>query len=233
MSFEWVTQIVPAAEMTEGPYYGRASPFRSDIRENVKGTDFELVIKVVDATSGLPLAGYIVDLWHCDARGNYSGYEFDPDAQPESVEYQMPTNKDTFLRGSQVTNSKGMVRFLTIFPGWYATRTTHMHLKVFQASTCILTSQLYVPEVFANSIYSEDNSYFRTVERDTFNQNDIVLARTAQSIDGCWVELRREDGKIHGESLLAVDPDARSVRRDVPPGFRPPLGGVPHEKKVR
>lgn len=233
MSFEWVTEIVPAAEMTEGPYYGRGGPLRSDIRENVEGKTLELLIKVVDTASGNPLPGYLVDLWHCDAKGNYSGYEFDPDAQPENVQYQMPTNDATFLRGAQITDADGLVKFLTIFPGWYATRTPHMHLKVFRDTACILTTQLYAPERFLASIFNADDAYRREVERDTFNQTDIVLAKASQPIDGCWMELRESEGRLYGESLLAVDPEARSVRREIPAGFRPPLGGIPHEKKVR
>lgn len=230
--FDWATSIVPAAEMTEGPYYGRGGPERSDIRGDRSGRDLVLAIKVVDAATGAPLPAAKVDLWHCDAQGRYSGYDFDPDAQPENVDYQMPDHDEDYLRGAQTTNAEGVVEFLTIFPGWYATRTTHMHLKVFLGGHCILTSQLYVAEQQLDRIYGAQE-YKRKVERDTHNKTDTVLAKTQSSIEGCWVELFEEGGRLKGESVLAVDPSARSVRKEVPKGFRPPVGGMAHDKPVR
>ena len=35
-----------------------------------------------------------------------------------------------FLRGHQKTNSKGVARFATIYPGWYQGRAPHIHMKV-------------------------------------------------------------------------------------------------------
>lgn len=233
MAFEWVKNLVPAVEMTEGPYYGRGGPDRSDIRDGLPGVDFLLAIKVVDAASSEPVQGLKVDIWHCNAQGYYSGYEFDPDLQPLSVQYQMPTNTETYLRGSQITDAGGIATFLTIFPGWYATRTPHIHVKVFKEDACILTTQLYLPEESLNRLYANHAAYFRSIERDTRNNTDIVLARTSGSIDGCWVELCGTANGFQGESLLAVDLQARSVRREIPPEFRPPLGGIPHNKRVR
>lgn len=232
MPFEWVTDIVPAAEMTEGPYYGGRCPERSDIREGRTGVDFELLIKVVGARDARPLPGIAVDLWHCDAQGNYSGYQFDPDAQPLNVDYQAPTTADTHLRGSQVTDDEGIVRFLTIFPGWYAARTPHIHVKLFDGERCILTTQLYIPERDLSEVYAADENYARRVERDTFNASDIVIGK-AGSVDGCWIEVFKARHGLRGESLLAVDLDAVSTRKPVPPGFRPPLGGVAHGKATR
>ena len=233
MPFEWVQDITPSIEMTEGPYYGGQGPERSDIREKVIGTDFHLAIKVVEASSGRAFEGVLVDLWHCDPRGRYSGYDFDPDKQPESVEYQMPTGPETSLRGSQTTGRDGIVTFLTVFPGWYASRTPHLHVKVFSETTCILTTQLYVPDTFTRQFYGITESYRRTAERDTFNGTDIVLAKATGAIEGCWIEMMDQEGRLTGEALLAVDLNARSTRRPVPAGFRPPIGGLAHDKPVR
>ena len=30
-----------------------------------------------------------------------------------------PTDDGTYLRGAQMTNSEGIVRFTSIYPGWY------------------------------------------------------------------------------------------------------------------
>lgn len=231
--FDWATSTVPAAEMTEGPYYGRGGPVRSDIRGDRRGHDLVLAIKVVDATNGTPIPGCKLDIWHCDAQGRYSGYEFDPDVQPDNVDYRMPDLDEDYLRGAQTTDADGVAEFLTIFPGWYATRTTHMHLKVFVGDDCILTTQLYVAEQQLDRIYGTEEEYRRKVERDTHNKTDIVLAKAQNSIEGCWIELFEESGRLRGESVLAVDPSARSMRKEVPKGFRPPVGGMAHDKPVR
>ena len=56
-----------------------------------------------------------VDIWHCDALGEYSGVN---------------GTTTTFLRGVQLTDAKGVARFATIYPGWYQGRATHIHMKV-------------------------------------------------------------------------------------------------------
>lgn len=233
MAFEWFRRITPSVEMTEGPYYGHGSPRRSDIREDIQGTPFQLAIKVVNVTDGSALEGLVVDLWHCDPGGRYSGYDFNPDEQPASVEYQMPNSEGTALRGSQVSGRDGVVEFTTVFPGWYATRTPHLHIKVFDGAICVLTSQLYVADAFTREFYEREEIYNRHTQRDTFNSTDIVLGRAQGSIDSCWIELKQGHDRILGEAVLVVDRTARSQRRPVPPGFRPPLGGSAHDKPVR
>lgn len=233
MAFEWFKHVVQAAEMTEGPYYGSRGPERSDIREGRTGADLELLIKVVDVKNSHPLPEVTVDIWHCDAQGYYSGYQFDPDARPLDVQYQAPTTDDTYLRGSQRTNDEGVVRFLTIFPGWYSARTPHIHIKVFRNDKCILTTQLYISERHLDKVYAKDPDYARRIERDTFNASDIVIGKVDGSVDGCWIELFEEQNRLRGECVLAVAVDAISVRRPVPAGFRPPVGGIAHGKTVR
>ena len=58
----------------------------------------------------------------------------------------MNGNAGTFLRGIQRTDAKGLATFVTVFPGWYQGRTTHIHVKVHLGGTVIHTGQLYFPE---------------------------------------------------------------------------------------
>lgn len=39
------------------------------------------------------------------------------------------TDNETFLRGVQITGKDGTAKFSTIYPGWYVSRDTHIHLK--------------------------------------------------------------------------------------------------------
>src|SRR5580704_4476569 len=70
-----VKACVLTPELEEGPYYFDPKLRRTDIREGHKGVPLRLQLQVVDVVGCSPLAGVRVDVWHCDARGFYSGYE--------------------------------------------------------------------------------------------------------------------------------------------------------------
>ncbi len=53
-----------------------------------------------------------------------------PPGPPAGGGHQGATDKETFMRGTQITDHKGTAEFHTIYPGWYTGRTTHIHLKV-------------------------------------------------------------------------------------------------------
>jgi protocatechuate 3,4-dioxygenase beta subunit len=74
------TTCVVRPEQTEGPYYVDTGLDRSDIREEREGVPLKLTFNVSrvdqgDASACGPLAGALVDVWHCDAAGEYSGVE--------------------------------------------------------------------------------------------------------------------------------------------------------------
>ena len=96
-------------ELTEGPYFVDEQLDRSDIREDptdgavVEGVPLELALRVsqINSTGCAPLAGAQVDVWHCDALGVYSDVS-DPGFN---------TAGQQFLRGYQITDQDGVVRF--------------------------------------------------------------------------------------------------------------------------
>lgn len=104
-------------EQEEGPFYVALEKIRKDVRLGRPGVPLHLRIRVV-TTAGKPVTGAACDIWHCDARGVYSD---EPSEQ---------TVGQTWLRGVQLTGADGMAEFLTIYPGHYAGRTTHIHVKV-------------------------------------------------------------------------------------------------------
>ncbi|WFE96394.1 hypothetical protein [Micromonospora sp. WMMD987] len=63
------------ASTTQGPYYFDADKIRSDIREDREGTRLRVAIRVQDSEQCGPLADAVVEIWHCDAAGLYSGAE--------------------------------------------------------------------------------------------------------------------------------------------------------------
>lgn len=67
-----------------------------------------------------------------------------------------PTGPKRFLRGSQLANDQGEVEFLTIYPGWYAPRAVHVHVKVHLGGNELLTTQLYFPDDLTEEIHQRE-----------------------------------------------------------------------------
>jgi protocatechuate 3,4-dioxygenase beta subunit len=165
-------------EETEGPYYFDADAIRSDIREDKDGVALRLALRVRDAEQCEPLANAVVDIWHCDAEGIYSGFESASTggAPGGGGSGSGPTDQETYLRGAQVTNSGGIVEFKTIYPGWYRGRTTHIHAKVHVDKQTVLTTQLFFDDDVTAAVY-EQQPYAADTGRDTFNDNDQLFQK--------------------------------------------------------
>jgi len=219
--------------MVEGPYYSTGGSQRSNLRDGQKGQKLDLVITILKADTGMPFAGVDVDLWQCNATGHYSGYDADPDELPDNISNGHPaSNDETFLRGRLTTDAQGQVTFQTIYPGWYALRTPHIHLKIFEGKNCNLTTQLFLPEDLNQAFY-RTRDYARTAKQDTFNNTDPVIANTSADIACLWVDLEESQDTFVGKTTLSVTPGNINELIIVPPGRIPPLGGRPHDKPVR
>jgi len=163
-------------EMTEGPYFVDEKLNRSDIRSDPsdgsvsEGVPFQLVFRVskIDMTVCSPLAGAVVDVWHCDALGVYS------DVQDPSFN----TQGKKFLRGYQETDASGTATFLTIYPGWYQGRTVHIHFKIRTDPNSDagqeFTSQLFFEDSFSDQVFTQQ-PYASKGQRNTLNANDGIF----------------------------------------------------------
>jgi catechol 1,2-dioxygenase len=103
-----------------------------------------------------PLAGAVLDVWHADAKGLYSGFSDIPEG---------------ILRGKVITDAEGRFELRTIMPapctiphdgptgrmiavcGWHPRRPAHIHLIVSADGHEPLTTQLY----FAGGEYLHDD----------------------------------------------------------------------------
>ena len=186
-----VCVIVP--EVTEGPYYLDPALLRADITEGRPGLPMTLQMQVVDQACA-PIADARVDVWHCDADGNYSGYN--------GYEGQ------TFMRGTQMSDADGMVTFATVYPGWYRGRTTHIHFKVFLNETTVLTGQIFFPDEVSEQVYVTVAPYTAHTNRDTFNDEDGI-AQQAGAASVASVEQAAE--AYAAKLVVGVDPAAEST----------------------
>lgn len=168
-------------EQTEGPFYFDTQLERADIRSEPatgklkEGIPFVLNMQVSALKDGscAPLQNVIVDIWHCDASGIYSG------VKPSRMQ-AADTSDLKFLRGYQKTNHNGDVSFLTIFPGWYDGRTAHIHFKIRASlpdqSTYEFTSQIYFDDAFNQLMYT-NGVYIRDRAQRVTNRNDGIFNR--------------------------------------------------------
>ncbi len=166
-------------EMTPGPYFVDTGLTRTDIRTDGRTGEAQaglplalaLVVSRIAAGACTPLAGAVVDVWHCNALGVYSGVR-DPG---------FDTTGQTWLRGNQATDGGGRAAFTTIFPGWYPGRASHIHFTIrapAAAGTYEFTSQLFFEEPLLTSIYTSAAPYTtKGDERRPRNTQDGIYRR--------------------------------------------------------
>jgi protocatechuate 3,4-dioxygenase beta subunit len=169
--FAGAASCTATPEQTEGPYYFDVNSIRSDIREDRAGVPLHLAVRVQSASACAAIANAVVDIWHCDAIGEYSGFESATLGGPGGGGR---TDQKTYLRGAQVTNAAGIVEFLTVYPGWYRGRTVHIHAKVHLDASRVLTTQFYFDENVSTAVYGQA-PYNQHSGRDTFNSGDGIF----------------------------------------------------------
>lgn len=160
---------------TAGPFPIKtpAELARQNIIGNRSGVALLITLTVQDQSDDCnPMEGVYVDLWHCDADGNYSQYG---GTQMQQTDY----SSENFLRGRQTTDANGQVSFISIFPGWYSGRAPHIHIEVLDANeNSIRVTQIAFPKDVCNTVYA--SSGYRG-QADTQNANDNVFS---DSVDG-------------------------------------------------
>ena len=143
-----------------------AAFYRQDVREGRAGLSLTLTLTVVNVNASCAaISGAAVEIWQCDAEGHYSEY-----AQPG-----YNGTGQTFLRGLQTTNSSGQATFLTIYPGWYAGRATHIHVEIFVKGVSVKTTQVAFPEDITRLVYAT-GVYASHGQNSTTNATDNVFS---------------------------------------------------------
>jgi len=209
--------LTPSA--TQGPYYFDADKIRSDVREDRPGVKLRLALQVQDSETCKPIPHAVVEIWHCDAGGLYSGAEAEsgggggtpptgtPPTGPPPTGGDAdlePTDDKRYLRGAQVTNQRGIVDFTTIWPGWYRGRTIHVHVMVHVGNEKTLTTQLMFDEDLNAKVMATE-PYARRSGRDTFNDGDFIYQPSM-----LLKVTKARDGYV-GCIVLNADPDHDGV----------------------
>ena len=164
---------------TSGPYpydlSGNSAIFRTDITEGKTGIPLSLTLTIVNSNNNCTvISGARVDIWHCDKDGYYSEYN-----EPGYLGTEDNTGK-TFLRGIQLSDANGQVKFTTIYPGWYTGRVTHIHVEVFVNSVLKLTTQLAFPDTLNTTIY-KTSLYSAHGQNSVTNTSDTIFSDSYNS----------------------------------------------------
>jgi protocatechuate 3,4-dioxygenase beta subunit len=213
---------------TAGPYPGDGSNgpdvleesgiVRSDIRSSfgtgsatAEGVPLELELTVLDLANGsAPFAGVAVYAWHCDRQGRYSMYA-------DGLE------NENYLRGVQIADADGKVRFTSVFPAAYSGRWPHVHFEVYpdQASiadstSAIATSQLAFSQDVCETVYATAG-----YEQSVTNLSQITLeSDNVFGDDGAEHQLATVTGTV-ADGYLAT------LTVPVDTGTEPAGGGAP------
>jgi protocatechuate 3,4-dioxygenase beta subunit len=168
---------VVAPELTEGPYYLDVDLDRSDIRVNTADNavsagatlTLDWIVSQADGSACVPMEGVVVDVWHCDALGDYSG---------------VSGNTGNFLRGFQRTDANGRASFTTIYPGWYQGRAVHIHFKIRTdpdgAAGFEFTSQLFFDDELSRAVYAT-GVYAQKGPQDQPNASDQIFNQSGSA----------------------------------------------------
>jgi protocatechuate 3,4-dioxygenase beta subunit len=161
-------ELTEIPQETAGPYPGNGSNgpdilaesgvVRNDIRSSfgtgtttAEGVPMDIELTLYDmANDNARFEGAAVYLWHCDREGRYSMYS-------GGVE------NENYLRGVQVADADGVVRFTSIFPGCYSGRWPHIHFEVYpdadsisDSANAIATSQIALPQDTCDTVYAQE-----------------------------------------------------------------------------
>ncbi|ORY72247.1 Intradiol ring-cleavage dioxygenase [Leucosporidium creatinivorum] len=207
------SSCVTAPEVTEGPYYINNELVRQDLRETQAGIDLVLDIGVIDINTCEPLDNVYVEIWACNATGQYSGFTTAQTAGGGGMQKRQGmstsmTDDYSFGRGGWPTNDEGVVEFTTTFPGFYTGRTVHTHLMVHDnytiqddgtinsaAGTIYHIGQIFYDEDLLTQVLAT-SAYTNTTQTRTLNADDTIL--TSENTDG---NNAYADTSLIGESI--------------------------------
>ncbi len=186
--------------VTQGPYYPLASNIPLDKDNDLVSLNDSLsaasgtvtyVSGRVLTSSGAPIRGALVEIWHADSGGNYiysASAARNPAADPNFAGF-----------GQFLTGSDGAYKFRTIKAGLYRGRTRHIHFGI------TIPGQLtrYTTQLFWNETAKDASGNVW----DTTNANDSVLLGISDTTQRASVirDFNLVPGSATGEQETSYD----------------------------
>jgi protocatechuate 3,4-dioxygenase beta subunit len=163
--------ITPSETAGPFPTKNPTSVVMMDITSDRTGVDISIKITIQNRNNNCePLAGAMVDIWHCDKDGYYSEYGGSGLQAVDLSAYH-------FLRGRQSTDGAGVAAFASIFPGWYPGRAPHIHVHIYDATgKSLLVTQIAFPTDVCDQVYTTATQHYTKGKQDTSNASDGVFS---------------------------------------------------------
>ena len=191
---------------TKGPCHSNTY-LRRDVSDGLVGLPTRFELLVVD-TSCNPVPNAIVEVWYASPAGTYSKAAQAIDAgvgysgSLSDLNTSFCTGNDAaalasnWLRGYQISGADGRVTIDGIFPGWYPSRTPHVHFVVTANGKTYVTSQLLFDETLTTAVYTQHTSYSARGNKDTSNANDNIVKSGLALADSVMSFAQQSDGAI-------------------------------------
>lgn len=167
------------------------------------GEKFRLQGALVDAETGVPIDGALVEFWQACASGRYN-HPRDSNRAPLDPNFQY---------WSQVrTDAQGHFTVKTIRPGAYPASSTwerppHIHVKVHKAGYPSLTTQLY----FSGDPLNDRDTILQAL---TPEQRDLVITNLESATDGS--EVAHATWTIYLSKFVGLDQSPLGINRVTP-----------------
>lgn len=113
--------------------------------------------------------------------------------------HENPSSEKRYLRGVQITDESGFVSFETIYPGWYAPRTVHIHTKIFLNDKEALTTQMFFTDELNSKIFSTLEPYKKRGISPFKNAGDDIAGD-----DPPIVSVREEGDTLIGTIIIGM-----------------------------
>lgn len=189
------TTCTASCALTEGPCYSSQSVEIQDISYGYSGLPMRLYLQILDE-SCKPVSGATVDLWHVAPNGEYSGN----DAVNENIAFCTANDPNftskLYFRGKQTTDANGIVYFDSCFPGWYSSRTIHIHMTISIGTTAYVTTQFGFDDTLDDEIVGSQPLYDTRGSRDTKNTTDTVLPAAPDLSNYLFQTSKMSDGAM-------------------------------------
>lgn len=190
-------------QTTIGPCH-TTSPMREDVSNGIDGLPVLLSLRVLDERCQ-PIANSIVEIWHTNYKGIYSGMintMCNSAAEDRAAEY---------FRGYVRTDASGVAKFKTCYPGWYRGRAVHIHVRVMSgeymaadnAAASVITQVLFTDELVRQ--VSNDVALYRAFgQPDTLLTTDNVVGAIADKTPYVLDVSQASDGVMLASKTLIV-----------------------------
>ncbi|GGB99900.1 hypothetical protein GCM10007205_06520 [Oxalicibacterium flavum] len=229
------TSCTLTCEATIGPCH-TTSPERTDVSDGWDGIPMRLLLRVVD-TGCKPVPDAIVEIWHTNHTGGYSGR-----IEAMCNNDQADLDKQ-FFRGYQRTDADGVVRFDSCFPGWYRGRVNHVHFRIMTGAydaddraAATLVSQLVFTDALNAAIFGNEPLYRELGLPDTLLSNDNVMGGESdhtpylfdvQQVEGVMIASKTVTVRTGSDQATCSVKDGAHGGPGGPGGFGGPPPGLP------